>query len=387
MNTDVQIEEISAAVKNLRAGAGDGPATRKLLDQLFRNVHNLKATAAANGLDDLASAAHEFEAVLHSLRTSNTPGDTQAFQLLSNIIPADIWNSLKQEEKHALKQSTAEGARIFLVHTGFDVADFQPRFQNLKETLSQTGEVISTSPKVDNERSGKLNFRILYAQASETAPQLSDFSDVTLEQISVPAISPTGPSELLDHVPALEHCLEKLSREIVHLKDAPAENPLRQAVRAGQAAALATGKKVDFEIRGEDLILDKAVSDAVVHPLIHLVRNAVDHGIEHEDERINGGKSARGKIVIEAVAGQGQTRFKITDDGRGIDSPILDLIFGPGFSTASEVTEISGRGVGLDAVRAAITDLGGFVTVNSTPGAGTSFEITIPIRVNPSHPR
>src|SRR2546423_2559267 len=111
MNTDVQIEEISAAVKNLRAGAGDGPTTRKLLDQLFRNVHNLKATAAANGLDDLAAAAHEFEDVLHRLRTSNTAGDTEALQLLSKTIPADIWNSLKPEEKHALKQSTAEDAQ------------------------------------------------------------------------------------------------------------------------------------------------------------------------------------------------------------------------------------------------------------------------------------
>ena len=384
MNTDVQIEEISAAVKNLRAGAGDGPTTRKLLDQLFRNVHNLKATAAANSLDDLAAAAHEFEDVLHWLRTSNTAGDTEALQLLSKTIPADIWNSLKPEEKHALKQSTAEDAQLFLVQTSFEVADFQQRFQSLKETLSQTGEVISTSPKVDNERSGKLNFRILYAQTNENAPELSNVSDVTVEQISLPTISPTEQSELLDHVLALEHCLEKLSREIVHLKDTPAESPLQQALRAGQAAALATGKEVDFEIRGEDLLLDKAVSDAVVHPLIHLVRNAVDHGIEHQDERINIGKSARGKIVIEAVADQGQTRFKITDDGRGIDSPILDLIFGPGFSTASNVTEISGRGVGLDAVRAAITDLGGSVTVNSEPGKGSSFEITIP---DSTHPR
>ena len=383
MNTDVQIEEISAAVKKLRDGAGDGSATRKLLDQLFRNVHNLKANAAANGLHGLASAAHEFEDVLHSLRTSNTAGESDVFQSLSNVIPADIWNALKPEEKHALKQSLAEGAQLCLVQTSFDVADIQQRFQSLKKSLSQTGEVISTSPKVDSERSGKLNFRILYAQTNEPTPQLSNLSDVTVEQLVVPAISPAGQGELSDYVPALEHCLEKLSREIVHLEHTPAENPLRQALRAGQSAALATGKEVDFEIRGEDLMLDKAVSDAVVNPLIHLVRNAVDHGIEHPDERLELGKSARGKIVIEAVVDQEQTRFKITDDGRGIDSPILDLIFGPGFSTASEVTELSGRGVGLDIVKTTIAELGGSVTVNSIPGAGTSFEITIPTRSNP----
>src|SRR5204862_11696 len=123
---------------------------------------------------------------------------TEVFQLLSKAIPADVWNSLKPEEKHALKQSTAEGAQFFLVQTSFDVAGFQQRFQSLTETLSQTGEVISTSPKVDNERSSKLNFRILYAQTNETAPKLSSDSDVIIERISLPTISPTDQSELLD---------------------------------------------------------------------------------------------------------------------------------------------------------------------------------------------
>src|ERR1041384_1095237 len=124
-----QIEQILNAVEELREAGDDGPRKRKLLDALFRHVHNLKAKASANGLNSLAAAAHEFENVLHSFRA--TP--------------------------------LTAGARLFVVQTSFDVADFDRQFQSLKETLSRTGEVISTSPRIDRERVGKVKFRILYA--------------------------------------------------------------------------------------------------------------------------------------------------------------------------------------------------------------------------------
>jgi two-component system chemotaxis sensor kinase CheA len=137
---------------------------------------------------------------------------------------------------------------------------------------------------------------------------------------------------------------------------------LPQVVRAGRAAAVVTGKEVEFEIRGEDLLLDKKY----IVPLVHLVRNAVDHGIE-----------SSGKIVIEAAMRDGETRITVTDDGRGIDSALIDQIFQPGFSTATEISEISGRGVGLDAVKTAIEEAGGSINVRSEVGRGSTFEIKI----------
>ena len=97
------------------------------------------------------------------------------------------------------------------------------------------------------------------------------------------------------------------------------------------------------------LLLDKTYVD----PLVHLVRNAVDHGIESSEERVKLGKAERGKIVIEAATLDGEIRITVTDDGRGIDPALIEQIFRPGFSTAAEVSEISGRGVGLDAVKTA----------------------------------
>src|SRR5215216_5285761 len=139
-----EVEQIYSLIEELREAGDDGPRKRKLLDTLFRHVHNLKAKASANSLNNLAAAAHEFENVLHSLRTG----------------------------------PLTEGARLFLVQTSFDVADFDRQFQIFKETLSRTGEVISTSPRMDEERPGKVNFRILYARKAEDGamPELSHIS-------------------------------------------------------------------------------------------------------------------------------------------------------------------------------------------------------------------
>jgi chemotaxis protein histidine kinase CheA len=328
MSTDPQIEQIFTAIKHLRAAGDDGPRKRKLLDTLFRHVHNLKAKASANGLDNLAAAAHEFENVLHSLRTS----------------------------------PLTAGARLFVVQTSFDVADFDREFQSLKETLSTTGEVISTSPSIDKERAGKVNFRILYARKAEdgeTFEELSNTSVIAIEEISPQHTALPGST--------LENAFAKFEAELVNLPAAPFGGVFEQALKAGRAAALATGKEVNFETRGSDHELDQVLCD----PVVHLVRNAVDHGIE-----------TRGTVVVEITRHDDRITITVADDGRGIEPSLIDQIFEPGFSTAAELSNISGRGVGLDIVKTTVEDLGGSIAVTSEPGKGSSF--TIQIHANPA---
>ena len=191
-----QLKQITAALDNLRAHPTNGPDTRKALDSLFRQTHSLKAAAAVDGLNELSSAAHELENMLHSLRTGNTTLNDQALQQLTEksraiseslpLVPAGIWSSLKTEEKHTLAQAVKEGAEIFLVQTNFDVADFDQRFQSLKRILSSAGEVISIAPKTENNR---INFRIVYARAailSDVLRDVSELSDVTVEELRRP---------------------------------------------------------------------------------------------------------------------------------------------------------------------------------------------------------
>jgi two-component system chemotaxis sensor kinase CheA len=372
MDTDPQVEQIFTAIEQLRELADDGPRTRRLLDELFRSVHNLKANASANGLNSLAGAAHEFETVLHSLRTAEPGIDGEV------AIPADVWNSLKQQQKHAVRQSLAEGAKLFLIQTDFDVADFDRQFKSLKEALIKNGEVISTSPSLDNERPGRVNFKILYArtaESSQTLLELSDIFAITVAEIPLP-VSPVPATSGFQHqTQTLGRSFEKLSAELVNLRMVSIGNPLERALRAGQSAARATSKEVEFEVSGND----QSLPEVLANPLLHLVRNAVDHGIETSDERIGVGKPSRGKIVIEITRSGDQTIVTVTDDGRGIDPAVVPLIFQPGFSTAAEVSELSGRGVGLDVVKTILENAGGSVSVSSEPGKGSTFTV----RLNP----
>ena len=322
-----QLKQITAALDALRATHADGPETRKALDELFRRTHNLKAAAKADGLHDVSSAAHELENVLHALRTGTSTLDDQVLQQLTEKSGA----ILKAEEIHSLSQAVNEGANLFLVQTSFDVTDFDQGFQKLKEILSSAGELISITPRTDNN---KINFQILYA--GDLPPELAEISNVTVAEL---------------------HQRETISLAIV----------MQRAVRVGQSAATTLEKKIDFELHGEGLSLEESLCRVVADPLMHLVRNAVDHGIEHE-----------GKIAIEAIRSEGELRIKVTDDGRGIDPETIATMFDAGFSTASQVTEISGRGVGLDVVKTTIEDAGGSVKVTSQPGHGTTFEIILP---------
>ena len=338
-----QLKQITSALDELRANHADGPETRKTLDSLFRRTHNLKAAATADGLNDLSRAAHELENVLHSLRTGTSTLDDRVLQELTEksaaisetlpLVSAEIWNSLKAEERHSLSQAVKEGADLFLVQTSFDVADFDQQFQRLKEVLCSAGELISIAPKAE---SNKINFRIVYA--GDLSPELNEFGGVTIAELR--------PEETLSLAAVI-----------------------RRAVRAGQSAAITLGKAINFEIHGEELSAEEAVCRVVVDPLLHLVRNAVDHGIEQN-----------GTIKIEATLVPGELRIRVIDDGRGIDPETIATgkLFEPGFSTASEVSEISGRGVGLDVVKSAIEEVGGSINVTSQLGHGTTFEIILP---------
>lgn len=190
----------------------------------------------------------------------------------------------------------------------------------------------------------------------------------------------------------------ELEERLIGLRMIPIAQTLQRAARAGAIAARAMGKEVEFETRGGEVRLDKSLADAISDPLLHLLRNAVDHGIEPPEERK--GKDSRGHVRLEAVADGSRVRVLVMDDGRGIDTTriaraavergiitdgatltreqSLRLIFRPGFSTALSVSNMSGRGVGLDVVEHAVEQTGGELRVWSEDGAGTTFEMILP---------
>ncbi|MEI8397082.1 MAG: chemotaxis protein CheA, partial [Rhodospirillaceae bacterium] len=208
--------------------------------------------------------------------------------------------------------------------------------------------------------------------------------------------------------PGLFRAIKDMSQYIRDLQEialAVRAQPLKEAfsrlIPVARELERSTGKKIKLVMSGDDTEIDKTVVDRLAEPLTHLLRNSVDHGIEPREDRIVNGKPAEGTVLLSARQVGSQVFITIEDDGIGIcrdavrnraierglidanaelsDSEIDNLIFLPGFSTAEQVTELSGRGVGMDVVRQTITDLGGQIIVESTPGRGSRFSLILPL--------
>ena len=210
-------------------------------------------------------------------------------------------------------------------------------------------------------------------------------------------------AKLADAMAFQARILDELHKCVLKIRMVPVEQLFRRFPRVVRDVAKQCGKDVALELSGQNTDLDKGILDSLAEPLMHLVRNSVDHGIEHADERLTVGKPARGTIYLNAYHQGTQVVIEVRDDGRGIDPAFiraravekgilkleeaqrltdqeaLNLIFESGFSTASEVTEVSGRGIGMDVVRTVIERLKGTVTVSSQKGRGAVFQLRAPL--------
>ncbi len=219
---------------------------------------------------------------------------------------------------------------------------------------------------------------------------LRNGQDVDLEEIS-------------NAVSNLDHVTTDLQASVMKTRMQPVKKVFGRFPRVVRDLARKLGKQIELELRGEDTDLDKNLVEALADPLVHLVRNSVDHGIEPPEERTKAGKSPVGKIILAAEQEGDHILLSITDDGRGMDPEKLkrkaiekglidemtaaqmsdkeafELIMAPGFSTAETISDISGRGVGMDVVKSMITRLNGSIEIDSVPGQGTQIKIRVPL--------
>ncbi len=203
----------------------------------------------------------------------------------------------------------------------------------------------------------------------------------------------------------LERLISELQASVLNMRVLPLRSVLQRFPRIVREMSLTVGKPLRLEIVGEDTEADKAIVEMLFEPLLHLVRNAIDHGVESAELRTARRKPAAAVLHIRAARQGDQVLIEIQDDGGGVDvdrvrqvaqdrglvSPehlgtmteesIVELIFAPGFSTAAKLTELSGRGVGMDAVRVAVERVGGRVSIHSRQGLGTTIRILLPFSV------
>ena len=208
-------------------------------------------------------------------------------------------------------------------------------------------------------------------------------------------------SEAQAGVEELEQLTRELQEGVMAIRAQPVKSLFQRMSRTVREAADATGKKVRLQTEGEMTEVDKTVVERLADPLTHMIRNAVDHGLETPEKRVAAGKSEDGIVKLSAAHRSGRVIIEVTDDGAGInrervrdiavgkgviaadatltDNEVDNLIFAPGFSTASTVSDLSGRGVGMDVVKRSISALGGRISIASEPGRGSVFTLSLPL--------
>lgn len=377
--------------------------------EIFRTLHTLKGTSQTLNLNLQGKLAHEIENLLQAKRENQisqnenfaallkegiallletfqsadekrevifpqkfveklrraVPGFSASLsENLSAVIPAQFLSQLSAEEKNSLNSALSRGKQFFLIEAGFDFADFAEKFKNLRQLLSELGEVIANFPSPKFAAANKIGFQIFFVTANDSRKILE-------------TIKPFGANLML------QNDGNKAADDL--------QGVLSQSVLTGKLTAQMLGKKVEFEISADEIEISNKRLKLLSEVLLHLVRNAVDHAIETE-----------GKIKIELSQQESHLLLRVIDDGCGIDAEkvrekalaqnlisadenltkeeILKLIFAHGFSTSERVTEISGRGVGLDVVEEAVKKAGGAIRVKSETGKGTTFEIRLPFQ-------
>jgi two-component system chemotaxis sensor kinase CheA len=283
------------------------------------------------------------------------------------------------------------------------------RFVPDQVALAELPAAASAGAAVGVDGAGEAGARVLRVDTARIDQLLDMVGEMMVAKNTLAGLAPrVGAIDaglgraLADNQAAMGRLAGEMHRAIIGMRMVPLAQTFRRFPRLMRETATELGKPIDFQIQGDDVEADKAVVEGLFQPLLHLLRNAVDHGIERAPRRAATAKPATGQVTLRASRRGDQILVTVRDDGAGLDpaalreaalrrgfstpaaigalddAAVLNLIFAPGFSTASTVTSLSGRGVGMDAVRAAVEELGGRVSLASEPGNGTTVQLVLP---------
>jgi two-component system chemotaxis sensor kinase CheA len=367
------------------------PGVEAPLRDLFRAAHTLKGDAAAVGFDDMQAVAHRAEHLLDRALAERRALSPRAIQAL-----LDATDHLR----HRLQE--IEANRLQVVGAPVPAAIVTALERARLEEPPATAPAVHADPTAGPQRAADASVRVPVSRLDrlfDLAGELLIARDrLRGELVRLPAgVADRAAAELAATV-ALERELQEMLLSARLLPLGPILRGLQRLVRD---TARATGKRVRLEISDSGVELDARVAEILRAPLTHLVRNAIDHGIETPQRRLAAGKPPVGRLRIKARQRGGAIQLVVDDDGAGLDveriraravadggpdAPLDDaaltaLVTAPGFSTAAEVTEISGRGVGLDAVSECARLLGGRLELANRPGSGVRVTVEFPLTI------
>jgi len=432
--SDELLEEVEQNLLALEGGEGQGEG----LAGAFRNIHSFKGNCGFFGYSELERLSHKSETVLEHMKNGAVEACGENISVLLRIVDmlrggiADVseggqgriqgcdllLNLLDDMIPVAEEEQPAEGKPIgeILVERGDATPEavesaLEVQSKPLGEILVDMGK---TTPKAvekalsQQEKQGKTK-KVVRRDIRVDLDKLNELNDLVGELVTAQAMVVRNPDlkgHEFENFEKAAHHLEQISASLqdvaMSLRMIPVSGLFRKMMRLVHDLSRKAGKRVDLRMKGEETEVDKTVIEVISDPLVHIIRNSVDHGIEPPDERERAGKNPTGMVELEAKHEGGEVWITVRDDGKGLDrerilakamqkgliegdgkdmadKEIFGLIFEPGFSTAEKVTDISGRGVGMDVVRKNIDQLKGRVDVQSTAGEGTTISIRIPL--------
>ncbi len=391
----------------------------KVVDSLFRHYHSIKGMCASMGYEELKDFSHIQENLLEKLRKTNEPpGEKvitvllEALDIMKDIVSAITSDRECEVHTAAVKNRIAELA----ASTGTKPEALPPRLapeppkqepsmqtQSLEAYKEEAGtprqepttELTAQPHKLRLTNVMKVDGRVFDEQLRITGEMIMSLSSLrTLAHIE-------NSLKVREDVHKLSKTIEELHKNILNARMLPFKVLTENIPRTVRDISKKSGKDVSLDIKGSEIRLDRSVLEALGDPLLHIIRNCVDHGIENPDERRRAGKPDRGEITIETFSRGDKRVIEVSDDGQGIDvarlkekavragadpekvatldeKQALMLVCMPGLSLKDSVTDVSGRGVGMDLVKNRIEAIRGGFEIDSTPGEGTRFTMVLP---------
>ena len=393
------------------------------LARLRRGAHTIKGDSTCVGLDGVTAVTHKLEDFINTLVGDGLKFDNRSVDVILEGMD-EIRAALEGEKLEDIPADKVQRVISRIAEAARDVADevtqdveegaVEP---SLVEGATEAGEanelsVFEEDVLVPKEALKKANRDFMRIEASKIDALLNLAGEMVIARSVISQIEPEletvlHRNELVDKFgrarAQMDKLIAELHKSVLKIRMVTIDHVFKRFSRPMRELASEHGKQIELEMSGGETELDRALVDLVYEPMLHLLRNAIDHGIETADERVKAGKAEIGKLSLHAYHEGNQVVVEISDDGRGIDKEALkkkaieagmileseaaqmgdeealDIIFIPGFSTATEITHISGRGVGMDAVRSSIEQLRGSVSVKSEVGVGTVFTLRMPL--------